>query len=379
MSPRPESGPVLVVAGARTPDLALAVERIGRLPVLCGPREAPSEALARSGARLSLVDLDLVADPGLASPVQHGGAALIAIVAAPGAAGFERAERAGATHVLPAPFDDRALAASLRIAERDVARVPVCPVGVPLEPFTPEGVEPFFQPIVEIGSGRIAGFEALARWRHPRRGVLGADALLAAAARAGRVAQLGELVLRRGIAAASAWSGPLAGLRLSVNITAADLRRRDFDAEVTLALFEGGLPASRLTLELTEGALVENFEAASVVLGRLRDIGVRIAIDDFGTGYSSLSYLKGLPVDVVKLDRSLVTDVATNERDLIIVHGIVEMAHSLGLGVVAEGVERPDQLAPLAAAGCEWYQGFLCSTPMPDVRLAAFVGAWNGE
>jgi EAL domain-containing protein (putative c-di-GMP-specific phosphodiesterase class I) len=253
----------------------------------------------------------------------------------------------------------------------------------PFEPlpevFAPDGVEPYFQPIVEIPSGRIAGFEALARWRHPRRGVLGADALLAAAARAGRVAQLGELVLRRSTATAAAWDGPLAGLRVSINITAADLRRRDFDAEVTLALFETGLPASRLTLELTEGALVDNFEAASVILGRLRDSGVRIAIDDFGTGYSSLSYLKGLPVDVVKLDRSLVTDVAVNERDLIIVHGIVEMAHSLGLRVVAEGVERPDQLARLAQAGCEWYQGFLCSMPMPAAALAGFVGGWNGQ
>ena len=372
-----ESGPVVVIAGPRTPTLACVLQRIARVPVVCNADETVADALGRTGARLILADLDMVPDPGVGMTIQASGAALVAIVSDPGSPGLEHAERAGATHVIVSPFDDRALAAKLRIAERDVMRVPPCPVGSRPEPFSPDGVEPFFQPIVEIPTGRIVGFEALARWRHPRRGILGAEALLAAASRSGRVAMLGELVLKRSAAVAAAWDGPLTELRVSINITAADLRRRDFDSEVTLALFEAGLPASRVTLELTEGALVENFDAARVVLGRLRDSGVRIAIDDFGTGYSSLSYLKGLPVDVVKLDRSLVTDVATSERDLIIVHGIVEMAHSLGLRVVAEGVERHDQLAPLAAAGCEWYQGFLCSMPMPAAALPAFVAGWQ--
>ena len=155
------------------------------------------------------------------------------------------------------------------------------------------------------------------------------------------------------------------------------MRAADFERIVGEALADSHFPANRLTLEVTEGGLVENLEVAAVVLSSLRQRGVSIAIDDFGTGYSSLAYLKSLPLDILKVDKKLVTDLSGSSRDRVIVRGVVDMARSLGMTVVAEGVESEGQLETLVREGCNWYQGYLCSPPLPLADLTAFIGDWN--
>lgn len=234
-----------------------------------------------------------------------------------------------------------------------------------------------FQPQVEIVSGRITGVEALVRWGHPLLGTLSAQVLLDVAERAELSARVGEHIIARALAAAALWPESLAAVRLSVNVTAEDVQRPGFAATLAGLVEASGFAQNRLTIEVTESGLVENLDVAAVALADIRSSGVRVAIDDFGTGYSSLAYLKALPLDYLKVDKSLVTDIGGSMRDRVVVHGVVDMARSLGLGVIAEGVETADQLEPLVRAGCNCYQGFLCSPPMAADELAAFVAIWN--
>jgi diguanylate cyclase (GGDEF)-like protein len=236
----------------------------------------------------------------------------------------------------------------------------------------------FYQPQVDIVSNCIVGVEALVRWDHPLYGVLPAQTLFAIAERAEFGTRLGEQIIRQACREAANWPLELRGLRLSVNVTAADMRSADFERIVGEALADSHFPANRLTLEVTEGGLVENLELAAVLLSKLRHRGVSIAIDDFGTGYSSLAYLKSLPLDILKVDKTLVTDLSGSSRDRVIVRGVVDMARSLGMVVVAEGVENESQLELLVREGCNWYQGYLCSPPLPLAELAAFVETWPG-
>lgn len=231
-------------------------------------------------------------------------------------------------------------------------------------------IDVLFQPQVRIADGGVDGVEALARWHHPEFGELGAQALFGAAERAELVESLSELVQRRALQAAAAWPDSLAGLRLSVNVTAADLARTDFASRMLVAIDASGFPRERLTLEVTEEGLIEDLAAAASALAALRQGGCRVAVDDFGTGYSSLAYLKALPLDYLKLDRRLSQDIAGSPRDRIVVRGVIDMARSLGLGVVAEGVETEEQLGLLAAEGCTLYQGFLFSGPVTSEELA---------
>jgi len=235
-------------------------------------------------------------------------------------------------------------------------------------------IEILFQPQVSIAGGRITGVEALARWRHPRFGELGAATLFNAAERSDYLAQLSDHVQRKAIAAASAWPAALQGLRLSVNITAADIVRPGFAAQFLTLVRESGFPAGRLTVEVTEGGLIEDLGAAAALLAELRRGGLRVAIDDFGTGYSSLAYLKALPLDYLKIDKRLVEDIGGSARDQVVVRSVIDMARSLGLEVIAEGVESEEQLALLAREGCQIYQGFLCAPPVDAERLAGLVG-----
>ena len=233
-------------------------------------------------------------------------------------------------------------------------------------------IEILFQPQVSIAGGRITGVEALARWRHPRFGELGAATLFNAAERSDYLAQLSDHVQRKAIAAAAAWPAPLQGLRLSVNITAADIVRPGFAAQFLALVRESGFPAGRLTVEVTEGGLIEDLGTAAGLLAELRRGGLRVAIDDFGTGYSSLAYLKALPLDYLKIDKRLVEDIGGSPRDQVVVRSVIDMARSLGLEVIAEGVETEEQLALLAREGCTLYQGFLCSRPVDTERLLQF-------
>jgi diguanylate cyclase (GGDEF)-like protein len=234
-------------------------------------------------------------------------------------------------------------------------------------------IEILFQPQVSVASRRIVGVEALARWRHPRFGELGAGTLFSVAERSDYLAQLSDHVQRKAIAAAAAWPEALASLRLSVNITAADIVRPGFAAQFLALVAESGFDPGRLTVEVTESGLIEDLGAAANLLAGLRQGHLRVAIDDFGTGYSSLAYLKALPLDYLKIDKRLVEDIEGSPRDQVVVRGVIDMARSLGLEVIAEGVETEAQLTLLAREGCTLYQGFLCSPPVDGEKLAGLV------
>jgi diguanylate cyclase (GGDEF)-like protein len=234
-------------------------------------------------------------------------------------------------------------------------------------------IEILFQPQVSIASRRIVGVEALARWRHPQFGELGAVTLFSVAERSDYLVQLSDHVQRKAIAAAAAWPEALAGLRLSVNITAADIVRPDFAQHFRRMVTECDFDPGRLTVEVTESGLIEDLGAAASLLGELRAGGLRVAIDDFGTGYSSLAYLKALPLDYLKIDKRLVEDIGGSPRDQVVVRSVIDMSRSLGLEVIAEGVETEEQLALLAREGCTLYQGFLCAPPLETEALAELV------
>ena len=236
-------------------------------------------------------------------------------------------------------------------------------------------IEILFQPQVSVTTGRIVGAEALARWRHPSFGELGATTLFSVAERSDYLVQLSDHVQRKAIAAAALWPASLSELRLAVNITAADIARPGFAQQFVELVGATGFGRDRLTVEVTESSLIEDLNVAATLLAKLREAGLRIAIDDFGTGYSSLAYLKALPLDYLKIDKRLCEDITGSPRDRIVVRSVIDMARSLGLGVIAEGVETQEQLDLLAEEGCTLYQGFLCSKPVESVTLAQLVEA----
>jgi diguanylate cyclase (GGDEF)-like protein len=235
-------------------------------------------------------------------------------------------------------------------------------------------IEIRFQPQVSVTTGAIVGAEALARWNHPQYGELGALTLFSVAEGSDYLVQLSDHVQRKAIGEAAAWPEALGDLRLSVNITAADMLRPGFAASFLALVEESGFDPGRLTVEVTEGGLIEDLGAAAALLAELRGGGLRVAIDDFGTGYSSLAYLKALPLDYLKIDKRLCQDIAGSTRDRIVVRSVIDMARSLGLDVVAEGVETDEQLSLLAQEGCTLYQGFLCAPPVTGEALAGLIG-----
>ncbi|HYJ78773.1 MAG TPA: phosphodiesterase [Longimicrobiaceae bacterium] len=233
-----------------------------------------------------------------------------------------------------------------------------------------------YQPIVCLADGRTAAFEALLRWRHPREGLLLPAAFLAAAETSGLVVPIGRWVLAEACLQVQAWAeryprhGPVA---VNVNLSARQLLHPGVVGDVEDALALSGLPASRLQLEITEGALMESGEAALEVLGRLKALGVRLCVDDFGVGYSSLSYLHRFPVDVLKIDRSFVAGLGSDGPAGSIVRAIVELAHGLGLQVVSEGVETPSQLEGVRALECGYAQGYLFSAAVSAEEADALL------
>ncbi|MFS0771093.1 EAL domain-containing protein [Sphingomonas sp. 1P08PE] len=234
-------------------------------------------------------------------------------------------------------------------------------------------IEIVFQPQVEIATNRIAGVEALARWTHPVLGPIGADMLFAAAERADLGIALSDHIQELTLSRAARWPRSLGHLRLSLNLTAADVSRAGFAALFLSRVDASGFPRGRLTVELTETGMIHELERAATLLAELRGAGCRVAIDDFGTGYSSLVYLKALPLDYVKIDKALARDIAGDPRDRVVIRGVIEIACALGLAVIAEGVETPQQLALLTAEGCGWYQGFLRAGGLDEAALVAMV------
>jgi diguanylate cyclase (GGDEF)-like protein len=229
-----------------------------------------------------------------------------------------------------------------------------------------------FQPKVGTTSLQVTGFEALARWTHPALGPVEADEFVPLAETSGLIAPLTASVLRQSLAACTSWQLESPGVGVSVNISADTVLDPTFVTQVARALAETRLRPGLLTLELTESVLMEP-QLAAERMGELRRLGVRLSVDDFGTGYSSLTYLRGLPVDEVKVDKSFVDAVTSDPADRAVVRAVVEIAHVLGMRVVAEGVESADQHSVLHSLGVDEVQGYLHSRPLAGLEVAAWL------
>jgi diguanylate cyclase (GGDEF)-like protein/PAS domain S-box-containing protein len=240
-------------------------------------------------------------------------------------------------------------------------------------------LEPYYQPVVSMATGRVVSVEALVRWNHPERGLLGPYEFVSVAEETGLVVPMGLAVMRAACADDLAWQAAGHGdVRVSVNISARQFAEPDLLACVTAVLSETGMRPDRLLLELTESVVMDNPDRAAVTLDALHDLGVGLAVDDFGTGYSSLSYLKRFPFNMLKIDRSFVMDIPRDADDMTIVEAVVALAHSLKLEVTAEGVETADQLEFLRALGCDCVQGYLISPPVPASAMADLLAKGAG-
>ena len=229
-------------------------------------------------------------------------------------------------------------------------------------------IVPYYQPIVELTTGHVVGFEALARWLHPERGLLGPEQFLPLAEETGLVGHIGEAILRDGLAQLARWRArdlPFAGAYLAVNVGTRQVVDASFANLVAGLLAETGIAADSVWLEITETALLADVKASTVAMRKLRGLGLHLAVDDFGTGYSSLTYLKRFPVEAIKIDRSFVAGLGLDNEDTTIVEAVVNLGHSFGLDVIAEGLETPLQLARLRSIGCDRGQGYLFGRPRP--------------
>ena len=221
-----------------------------------------------------------------------------------------------------------------------------------------------YQPIVDLEREEMVGVEALVRWEHPTRGLISPDEFIPLAEESGLILQLGREVLEQACAQAAAWQRILPEFAMSVNVSARQLQEPGFAREVSQLLRRSGLNPARLILEITERAMVGDEDTTREALAQLRDLGVRVAIDDFGTGYSSLSCLRDLPVDILKIAKPFVDGLGQGEQDRAFVTAIVRMAQTLRLDMIAEGIERPDQLELLQGLRCGLGQGYLLGRPM---------------
>jgi diguanylate cyclase (GGDEF)-like protein len=226
--------------------------------------------------------------------------------------------------------------------------------------------ELYYQPVVNVASNEIRGFEALIRWNHPDRGMIAPATFIPLAEEIGFIVPMGEWVIQQACIAAAKWPEDI---HVAVNISAVQFRSPDLMTVIVAALADSGLHPARLELEITETVLLHSKEATLAVLHQLRALGVRIAMDDFGTGYSSLTYLQCFPFDKIKIDRSFVKDVTENRGSLNIVRAVAALANSMGMTTTAEGVETQEQLASIAAEGCTEMQGFLFSRPIPEREI----------
>ncbi len=224
----------------------------------------------------------------------------------------------------------------------------------------------FYQPQVDISSGRIVGAEALVRWQSPTEGLISPARFIHIAETCGLIGEIDDWVLRETCLQGQRWIATgLPPLRLAVNLSPYQFLQGDISETVAKILRDTAFPAPCLELELTESSLMQRENEAILILNRLKALGVRLAIDDFGTGYSSLAYLKLFPLDVLKIDKRFIDDIPLHRDDMEIVTAIIAMAHSLRLKVLAEGVENKNQLAYLSAQGCDLYQGYLTRRPVP--------------
>ena len=339
----PRGGDILVAAAAdheRLVALARALDRALSRPITIGGRQAVL------GSRWSLAES--VAHDDAASLLHRAGEALVAAKASDGAT----IRLAGPEH--GTPIDSLAIDLHFAIERGEI--------------------DILFQPQARMDTRRITGVEALARWRHGRLGPLGADVLFAAAERADLGLVLSDHIQGLVLSRVAAWPEALAHLRVALNVTAGDLGRPGFASSFLQRVGASGVCCNRLTVEVTESGAIHNLDHAAAILRDLRSAGLGVALDDFGTGYSSLAYLTTLPLDYLKLDKALALGIEQTRRHRGVLRAVVMLAHSLGLAVVAEGIETETQRRLLAAEGCAFYQGFLLAPALDDAALVAMVG-----
>jgi diguanylate cyclase (GGDEF)-like protein len=267
-----------------------------------------------------------------------------------------KAEPQSAVHFFEEEMDRHVRERSLM--ERELAAA----IGTP-------GLRPWYQPIVDLGTNRVVGFEALARWSHPELGDVPPDRFIPIAESCGLIRELGDSLLRQALTDARSWPEHVI---LSFNISPAQLKDRTLGLRILGMLAETGVSPRRLEIEITESAIVRDLEAAQEVLSSLREAGVSIALDDFGTGYSSLYHLRNFKLDKIKIDRSFVHAMGSEEESAAIVRALAGLGNGLGLTTVAEGIESAEECDALLQQGCQQGQGFLFSQAVPASETAAF-------
>lgn len=227
-----------------------------------------------------------------------------------------------------------------------------------------------YQPLFNLASGRISGFEALSRWTDPMRGLVPPSTFIPLAEEIGLIGVIGRRVLERACAEAANWPPHLT---VAVNLSPAQFKGDELIAAVRDSLRAAGLPPNRLELEITESIFLHGNESNRTVLAELGELGVKISMDDFGTGYSSLSYLSSFPFNKIKIDRSFIRDLATSQSSVAIVRAVCELARSFGAATTAEGVETDDQLTHVRAEGCTEGQGYMFGMPLPASEIPALL------
>lgn len=237
-----------------------------------------------------------------------------------------------------------------------------------------------YQPIIDLNTGNITGTEALVRWNHPTRGFTAPDVFIPLAEEQGLIVAIGEWVLRQACTKARQWRETgHSDLQMAINVSPRQCQEPDFEDMVETILAETGLPASSITLEITESLFIEGaHESAVSALHGRRKSGTLLSLDDFGTGYSSLSYLKRFPVDVLKIDREFVSDIVSSPEDQALCQAVIAMAHAFKLKVVGEGIETVEHARILHDMGCDRAQGYLISKPLSSEELDAFIADWPG-
>jgi diguanylate cyclase (GGDEF)-like protein len=232
----------------------------------------------------------------------------------------------------------------------------------------------YYQPQVSISSGQIVGMEALLRWKHPQKGFISPTSFIPVAEETGQINSIGEWVIREACTQGAEWAKQgYQPITISVNLSAKQLREERLNEIISRILVETGMNPKFLGMELTESAIIIEPERALARLQSIKSLGIKMSMDDFGTGYSSLSYLKKFPLDTLKIDQSFIRDLMVNNEDASLVKAIISMAHSLGMDVIAEGVEKPEQMEFLRQNACDTIQGYLFSRPLPAVELTKLL------
>jgi diguanylate cyclase (GGDEF)-like protein len=346
------------------------VARLGgdEFAVVQFPLRSPDEASALANKLIELVsrpyevhghEFVVGASIGIALAPNDGTASDILLRNADMALYRAKAEGRGTAHFFEPEMDRRIQAR--RMLELDLRKA-----------FANGEFELFYQPLINLNTDSVSGFEALLRWRHPERGMVTPAEFIPLAEEIGLIVPLGEWVLRQACSEAVRWPG---GLKVAVNLSPLQFRNRGVVKAVVNALAYSQLAPNRLELEITESVLLGETDANLATLHQLREIGVSISMDDFGTGYSSLSYLRCFPFDKIKIDRSFVKELSERPDCVAIIRAVAGLGLSLGIATTAEGIETTEQLERVRAEGCTEVQGYLFSPPRPASELGAFIRA----